>query len=555
MIRMSLSPPSPCPSCAAACAPSSWWPALRRVTIRSVFIPLPPSAVSYLLSDDSRLPRPSGTADALSPGDPRRAWLRDEASSGGCDGGMFAPGLPLVEEAMRAALASLGGSALPKLGAAVPLDAAWAGCGSGAGGGSDALRCVSPGHVWTLLKASDLAREALVAAAGVGGDRDGSGSRVGNGGGTGVAGGVAGDSAPTPPAPVLTLRRWRASLTRAGEVRVFVRARRVVAMCQRHCSDGPSPLLHHARARGAAARAIVRFLRDAGLVCCGNGDSPRDGTLRGGDEPLLAGAVSAGGAPTTAGAPPAAGAPSARAPTRPFPLDDFVADVHVSSAALRSGAGASGSSGAGSGGVILVDLAPLLPAHCDALLFHWRDVLPAGWACQHGAHAFAENDADADGAGVGGGKLDVASVSGEAGRGAGRPRSVASPAPPHRVVPFRAAGVDDGSECVACYSSGEEGCDDSAPALTPPSAAYHFAPHAAHAFPDELFHFAAARLAQRVDGAGADGAGADGAGADGAGADDVSEITALAAAAERGGGKGGLDALIESLREREELWQ
>jgi hypothetical protein len=110
------------------------------------------ASAAYLTSDDSRQPAPVGSIPLL-PGDARRLLL----ASGEAD--VFSPALPGVEEALHDALTSLSGDgALPRACGAAPIDACWI---CPVGDLTTPLRACCVSDVWTLLKASDLVRDAI----------------------------------------------------------------------------------------------------------------------------------------------------------------------------------------------------------------------------------------------------------------------------------------------------------------------------------------------------------------------------------------------------------
>lgn len=98
---------------------------------------------------------------------------------------------PELHKRLGEAISRLGGAAVPKLGPCAPKDAVWIST-------EHSLRCQSPEDVYELLKASD-----RVALSVRGGSRE------------------------------LVLRRWFCGWDPSMEFRCFVRARRLVGVCQR----------------------------------------------------------------------------------------------------------------------------------------------------------------------------------------------------------------------------------------------------------------------------------------------------------------------------------
>ncbi|KAL3906686.1 MAG: hypothetical protein SGPRY_010458 [Prymnesium sp.] len=107
------------------CSISQWYPRLRRLSIRSILLPLPPRFLSHLLADGISHTEPQSSDDD-------------------------SPGVPLFPELERAigeAIEELGGAVFPKLNWSAPTDASWLLGGS--------IKCVSAGDVLSLLQSSD----------------------------------------------------------------------------------------------------------------------------------------------------------------------------------------------------------------------------------------------------------------------------------------------------------------------------------------------------------------------------------------------------------------
>lgn len=193
----------------------------------SVSIPIDAPLLTYLLSDDTRLPRPPAGA-RLCAEDPRLPLQR-----AGDDASFFSEALPTAEAAVSSALASLGGDgAFPRACGVAPVDGGWA--SSRCGGPGEALRCGCAGEVWALLKASARVRDAAAAAAA-----------------------APGAAAP----PRLVLQRWLPGLQPQLELRCLVARGALAGVRQRLCGAPPP----------AAARAVVRerlhrLLAEGGLA-------------------------------------------------------------------------------------------------------------------------------------------------------------------------------------------------------------------------------------------------------------------------------------------------
>jgi hypothetical protein len=155
---------------------------------------------------------------------------------------------PETDEAVRAAIAALGGAATPKLTWSAPKDAVWMATGN-------TTMCRNPGEVLLLLKASDAVAfdltEAYDCCADVTDERVASLS-------TDVA---------------LHLRRWR-DVRPALEFRLFVRDGDLVGMCQRDCSNF-YPFLTDSKQKDTLEETLVLFWQDvvSGAFECADCDS------------------------------------------------------------------------------------------------------------------------------------------------------------------------------------------------------------------------------------------------------------------------------------------
>ena len=158
------------------------------------------------------------------------------------------PSFPETENAVRAAILSLGGAATPKLTWSAPKDAVWMATGN-------TTMCRNPGEVLLLLKASDAIAfdltEAYDCCADVTDERVASLS-------TDVS---------------LHLRRWR-DVRPALEFRLFVRDGDLVGMCQRDCSNF-YPFLTERKQKDALEETLVLFWQDvvSGAFECADCDS------------------------------------------------------------------------------------------------------------------------------------------------------------------------------------------------------------------------------------------------------------------------------------------
>ncbi|EOD24484.1 hypothetical protein EMIHUDRAFT_115862 [Emiliania huxleyi CCMP1516] len=192
-----------------SCGIDRWYPDLRRLTIRSVLVPLPSDFAAYLVADGVVLPGGDDEAGASPAG--------EEADDESADGSATLA-LPASFEAVRRAIDDgierLGGAVFVKLNWSAPRDAAWVLGGS--------LKCTSSEDVLLLLQSSDRAAHDLTEARRMCEDAAAAGE-----GGAGV------DAAGEPHGFVLALRKW-CELQPSREFRCFRGAGgRLLAACQR----------------------------------------------------------------------------------------------------------------------------------------------------------------------------------------------------------------------------------------------------------------------------------------------------------------------------------
>ena len=144
-----------------SCALPTWYRPLRKVTIRSVIIPLPPFFLQYLQQDGIRLPLVPDNV-VVSPNDPRKesesTWSSDEDEEEETNGdtksnaSSEAPEppthcFPALEAAIQAGIDQLGGQVFPKLDWSSPRDASFLKGGT--------MKCDNVGDIFLLLKGSD----------------------------------------------------------------------------------------------------------------------------------------------------------------------------------------------------------------------------------------------------------------------------------------------------------------------------------------------------------------------------------------------------------------
>ncbi|XP_075455604.1 translation initiation factor eIF2 assembly protein [Ascaphus truei] len=131
------------------CQFSEWYPRFRRLSIRSVIIPLPDNVKDYLLDDGTlvvsgREDSPvCSQADCNSNQEEEVQWSDDENTTT-----LTAPEFPEFSIKVQEAINSLGGSIFPKLNWSSPRDAYWIALNS-------SLKCKSLSDIFLLFKSSD----------------------------------------------------------------------------------------------------------------------------------------------------------------------------------------------------------------------------------------------------------------------------------------------------------------------------------------------------------------------------------------------------------------
>jgi len=160
-------PQNSCVHCLATLRPVAWASDFRarKATFETSLLPLPPGFQAYLKADGLVLPE--APADVpLSKQDPRWQHSSRLPPLGGCAEGEAAdasdseddapptPTFPELERALATAIEALGGAAFMKLEWTAPVDAAWIAV-------DGSLRVTTPGHAYSLLKASEMAAHSL----------------------------------------------------------------------------------------------------------------------------------------------------------------------------------------------------------------------------------------------------------------------------------------------------------------------------------------------------------------------------------------------------------
>lgn len=260
-----------CDACYLACQPCSWHRLVTSdVRIRTMFVPATQDLLDYLASETTLLPAPlSFDTGKLHPSDARKplllnsrcvhAGIQDNVvdssklactptsklttnttiSLAGDDDSVFAPALVQAEPLLQSSIDELDGNVFVKFNGKAPSDAAWA--------SDSGLRVTNTSQLFTLLKASDLAREARL--------------RMD----TALISEIKTSDVIAPVCHHLSLQRCRV-VHRSQEFRTWVRDGRVAGICQRHPSETFADLDDFNKQAHISA-AIQRFYNESLRNC------------------------------------------------------------------------------------------------------------------------------------------------------------------------------------------------------------------------------------------------------------------------------------------------
>ena len=118
------------------CSIDNWYQLFRKVTFKTIVLPIPNEVLDYLKSDGSLiLPKECNSEE----NEEEEEEENNESSQ---------PSFPRFNAQIKAALDDLGGAVFPKLNWSAPRDASWVGVGH-------SLKCESLTQIWLLLKSSD----------------------------------------------------------------------------------------------------------------------------------------------------------------------------------------------------------------------------------------------------------------------------------------------------------------------------------------------------------------------------------------------------------------
>ncbi|XP_041059425.1 cell division cycle protein 123 homolog [Carcharodon carcharias] len=187
-----------------SCQLSAWYPLFKKLTIRSIILPLPQNVIDYLLDDGTLVVSGRNEAPSCSHADDGSdeeqdiQWSDDENVTT-----LTAPEFPDFAAKVQEAINTLGGSVFPKLNWTSPRDAQWIAMNS-------SLKCNNLSDIFLLLKSSDFVTHDLTQPFL-----------------------HCTDDSPDPKVdPQLVLRKW-CELIPGGEFRCFVKENKLIGVAQR----------------------------------------------------------------------------------------------------------------------------------------------------------------------------------------------------------------------------------------------------------------------------------------------------------------------------------
>jgi len=188
------------------CSVDNWHAMFKKVTFKSVILPIPNDVLEYLRSDGPLiLPKECGEKDN-----------EDSGSESDDENESEPPSFPEFNSQIEEALATLGGAVFAKLNWSAPRDAAWMGVGH-------SLKCESLTQIWLLLKSSEFIVHDLTQPFKDCSDDD--------------------TNSDVQIKYVLALKKWSRDVNPATEFRCFIRNRHLIAIEQRDTSNFYSHIL------------------------------------------------------------------------------------------------------------------------------------------------------------------------------------------------------------------------------------------------------------------------------------------------------------------------
>ncbi|KAL6459638.1 hypothetical protein MHYP_G00313970 [Metynnis hypsauchen] len=214
------------------CQFSVWYPLFKKLTIRSLILPLPQNVIDYLLDDGTLVvsgssensTQRSQTNHSDSEEEDDVQWSDDETTTVAT-----APEFPEFNSEVQEAINALGGRVFPKLNWSAPRDANWIALNS-------SLQCQSLSDIFLLFKSSDFITHDLTQPFL-----------------------QCSDDSPDPGINYeLVLRKW-SELIPGGEFRCFVKENKLIGISQR---DYTQHYQHISKQEASISSSILLFFRN-----------------------------------------------------------------------------------------------------------------------------------------------------------------------------------------------------------------------------------------------------------------------------------------------------
>jgi len=195
------------------CSIENWYPLFKKVTFKTIILPIPNEVLEYLRSDGSLILPQECTEDENT--EDEIEGEKDGSGTENENNQQENPTFPHFNAQVQDALERLGGKVFPKLNWSAPKDAKWMGFGN-------SLQCESLSQIWLLLKSSEFITHDLTQPFKDCSDDDTS-SAYEN-----VASNVN---------YVLALKKWSSTINPATEFRCYIKSKKMFAIEQRDSSN------------------------------------------------------------------------------------------------------------------------------------------------------------------------------------------------------------------------------------------------------------------------------------------------------------------------------
>ena len=224
------------------CSIENWYPLFKKVTFKTIILPIPNEVLEYLRSDGSLILPQECTEDENT--EDEIEGEKDGSGTENENNQQENPTFPHFNAQVQDALERLGGKVFPKLNWSAPKDAKWMGFGN-------SLQCESLSQIWLLLKSSEFITHDLTQPFKDCSDDDTS-SAYEN-----VASNVN---------YVLALKKWSSTINPATEFRCYIKSKKMFAIEQRWVLGNLEVRLHLFKSHALAYLIKKFFLNFGNLV-------------------------------------------------------------------------------------------------------------------------------------------------------------------------------------------------------------------------------------------------------------------------------------------------